>query len=126
MIYAFVPRADRTAETCDEAQDIDRQETPLMSDEEIQQKVRERKFREICSQMVDTYHKKNLDYGNAFGKSYEDFGLIAAVVRLGDKYRRIRSLCERENMVKDESIKDTLLDLANYSIMTLIEMEKNQ
>lgn len=75
-------------------------------------------FKEITEHMADTYERKNHDYGNSFDKSLDEFGLIAAVVRMEDKMNRIKSLIKKEAKVKDESIKDTLLDLANYSIMT--------
>lgn len=83
-------------------------------------------FNHITAQMSKTYEAKNHDYGNAFGKSIEEFGLVAAVVRMNDKMERIKSLakmCSEAQRVKDESIKDTLLDLANYAVMTLVELE---
>lgn len=75
-------------------------------------------FKAITEHMADTYERKNHDYGNSFDESLDEFGLIAAVVRMEDKMNRIKSLTRKEAKVKDESIKDTLLDLANYSIMT--------
>lgn len=95
-------------------------------------------FKGITSKMTETYEKKNHDYGNSFDKSLDKFGLIASVVRLGDKMNRIESLtCKTvqnpeypsvsvkdANLVKDESIRDTLLDMANYAIMTVMWMDK--
>ena len=52
--------------------------------------------------------------------------VLASVVRVGDKMNRIKSLIKKEAQVKDESIKDTLLDMANYAIMTVMWMNKNQ
>ena len=47
-----------------------------------------------------------------------------ARIRLGDKYLRFKTLSKGNTaMVKDESIKDTLLDMANYAIMTVLELE---
>lgn len=83
-------------------------------------------FRQITEKMAETYKAKNKDYGNAFSKSYNEFGPISAVVRMNDKMERIKSLVktgDNERQVKDESIKDTLLDLANYSVMLLVEMQ---
>lgn len=82
------------------------------------------KFTEITSNMVKTYAAKNHDYGNSFEQSLDKFGLVASVVRLGDKMNRIESLTKKEAQVKDESIKDTLLDMANYAIMTVMWMDK--
>lgn len=77
-------------------------------------------FMDITTSMAKTYAAKNHDYGNSFEQSCDKFGLIAAVVRLGDKMNRIESLTVKKAEVKDESIKDTLLDLANYAIMTVM------
>lgn len=82
------------------------------------------KFKEITDSMVKTYEAKNHDYGNSFDQSLNEFGLVSSVVRLGDKMNRIKSLSKKEAEVKDESIKDTLLDLANYAIMTVMWLSK--
>lgn len=80
---------------------------------------------ELLRQMHETYIKKNHDYGDAFAKSIEDFGPAAALVRISDKYYRLSSLLKsKEALVKDETICDTLLDLANYCVMTVMEVEK--
>lgn len=81
------------------------------------------KHAKICEQLNKTYEQKNHDYGNSFGETYKKLGVISAITRISDKYNRICSLANKSAMVKDESIKDTLLDLANYCIMTVIEME---
>lgn len=83
-------------------------------------------FMSITQNMAKTYAAKNHDYGNSFEQSLNKFGLVASVVRLGDKMNRIESLSKKEAQVKDESIKDTLLDMANYAIMTIMWMNKNQ
>jgi hypothetical protein len=84
------------------------------------------KFRTITQGMLETYTKKNHDYGNSFDKSLDKFGLVASVVRIGDKMNRIESLVQKEAKVKDESIKDTLLDMANYCIMTVMWMDNQE
>lgn len=80
-------------------------------------------FQAITATMLDTYIRKNHDYGDSFGEGFKEFGLTSAVIRLGDKYRRLKSLCKDSAKVNDESINDTLLDMANYAVMTLVEME---
>lgn len=80
-------------------------------------------FRKVLDEMLNTYEKKNHDYGNSFSRSYYEFGLIAAVVRMSDKMERLKSLCKKKAMV-DESVRDTLLDLANYAVMTVVEIDK--
>lgn len=85
-----------------------------------------KKHKLLCDQLNKTYEQKNHDYGNSFGETYKKLGIISAITRISDKYNRICSLATKsadERKVKDESIKDTLLDLANYCIMTVIEME---
>lgn len=77
-------------------------------------------FMDITTNMAKTYAAKNHDYGNSFEQSCNKFGIIASVVRLGDKMNRIESLVIKKAEVKDESIRDTLLDLANYAIMTVM------
>ena len=68
------------------------------------------------------YENKNHDYGDSFGETYKKLGIISALTRITDKYNRLISLCTKEEQkIKDESIEDTLLDLANYCIMTVIE-----
>jgi hypothetical protein len=44
-------------------------------------------------------------------------------IRLSDKFNRFKTLSKTNQLVNDESIKDTLLDLANYAIMTVLEIE---
>jgi hypothetical protein len=87
------------------------------------------KHRQICKKLNKIYEQKNHDYGNSFGETFEKLGIISAVTRLSDKYNRICSLAtksESERQVKDENIKDTLIDMANYAIMTIIEMEHGE
>lgn len=68
--------------------------------------------------MESIYIKKNHDYGDSFTQSLDKFGIIAAVVRMEDKKNRLESLLNNTQMVEEESIVDTLTDLANYAIMT--------
>lgn len=80
--------------------------------------------RKLCEDLNATYEKKNHDYGDAFHKSYLEEGFAMARVRLTDKLERFKSLSRSgDAKVKDESIRDTLLDLANYAIMTVMEMD---
>lgn len=84
------------------------------------------RHREICENLNKIYEQKNSDYGNSFGETFKKLGIISAITRISDKYNRICSLATKpaeERKVKDESIKDTLLDMANYCIMTVIEIE---
>lgn len=83
------------------------------------------KHLDICEQLTLMYINKNADYGDSFGDTFNKLGMISAVTRITDKTNRLQSLCVNQQKVKDESIKDTLMDLANYAIMTLIELEED-
>ena len=83
-------------------------------------------FKDIAKGMIETYVRKNHDYGNSFDKSLDKFGLVASVVRIGDKMNRIESLVQKKAMVQDESIRDTLLDMANYATMTVMWMDNQK
>lgn len=83
-------------------------------------------FKEITDLMVETYERKNHDYGNSFDKSVDEFGLVSPAIRLTDKLNRFKTLIHTGSTVKDESICDTLLDLANYSILTYLYINNNE
>lgn len=76
--------------------------------------------RSICEELNSLYDRKNHDYGDSFGRGFKQYGMTMPVIRLEDKLNRLKSLINAPAQV-DESIDDTLMDLANYSIMTLIE-----
>lgn len=83
------------------------------------------RFRAITDKMCDTFKRKNHDYGNSFEQSLNEEGLAGMRIRGGDKWLRFKNLSKGTNpLVKDESIRDTLLDLANYCIMTVMWMDK--
>ena len=79
----------------------------------------------ICNMLNEMYRKKNHDYGDSFHLSYLEEGMAMPRIRLSDKLNRFKMLSKQPEarMVNDESIKDTLLDLANYAIMTVMELE---
>lgn len=80
----------------------------------------------LCRELHSLYAKKNEDYGNSFHDTYLEEGLAMARIRLSDKLSRFKRLshkCEYEGCVEDESIRDTLIDLANYSLMTVMELD---
>lgn len=83
-------------------------------------------FNSLLDQIKDTHEKKNHDYGNSFAKSMDEFGMPAAAIRLSDKLNRFKALINSEAKVKDESIEDTLLDMASYAIMTVEYLKKKK
>lgn len=82
---------------------------------------RESAFREITTRMAEVYAAKNHDYGNSFAKLRERYP-TSILIRLADKLNRLDTLLMGDAAkVKGESIDDTLLDLANYAVMELVE-----
>jgi len=74
-------------------------------------------MKQIQSEALELFIKKNADYGDAFAK----FGLIGVLMRIEDKIQRSLSITKNGvNLVDDEKIRDTLLDLHNYSAMGLM------
>ena len=84
------------------------------------------KFEQITTDMFELYKRKNADYGNSVAKTFDEWGLASFLVRMEDKLNRVTTLTKKqgEARIADEKIEDTLLDLANYSIMALIELDR--
>lgn len=79
-----------------------------------------KEFVEEVVKMVKLYAKKNHDYGNSFEKGMNAIGLPYGVGRLFDKMNRILTLMKVKAEITDESIEDTIRDLACYSVMTSV------
>lgn len=83
------------------------------------------RHKEICDGLNELYARKNHDYGDSFHTTFVEEGLAMARIRLGDKFSRFKTLSRLscndrdQQQVTDESIRDTLLDLANYAILAL-------
>ena len=76
-------------------------------------------MKKIQAEGLELFIKKNADYGN----SYKQYGLIGVLVRLQDKINRALNITKNGIQVKDESLRDTLIDLHNYAAMALMELE---
>lgn len=82
------------------------------------------RHKQICLALNNLYEKKNHDYGDSFHQTFVEEGMAMPRIRLGDKFNRFKTLSRcGDQKVNDESIRDTLIDLANYAIMTVLEME---
>lgn len=83
-------------------------------------KVNNNTMREQYDGQYKTFCKKNSDYGNSFEESLDKHGIVASVVRMGDKMNRLEALTDdsRTQQVGSESLLDTLEDLSNYAAMT--------
>lgn len=84
------------------------------------------KHKEFCDYLNNLYIEKNHDYGDSVHDTFLKYGLTSFLVRMEDKLNRARTLNRKEAMVNDEKITDTLLDLANYAIIAVIELEKSK
>ena len=93
------------------------------------------RFYELLDTMKQTHDAKRHDYANeedvfANFRTCEQAGIPSwkgCCVRIGDKFRRIMGFAKKEKLkVKDESIKDTLIDMANYALIALILYEEQQ
>ena len=83
-------------------------------------------FSNKAKECIELYAKKNHDYGNSFEKGCNDIGQAYAIGRLYDKMNRLVNVSRSESEVKDESVEDTLKDLACYSLMYLAYLDKTR
>ena len=85
------------------------------------------RYGNILKRMDDTHTRKNADYGDAAYKGYKKFGDYYFLVQLHNKLTRLESLTigNKKQQVNDESIDDTLLDMANYAVMYLESRHRN-
>lgn len=83
-------------------------------------------FHAVCEELCDLHSRKNADYGDSFMETFQKLGLVSAAVRISDKTNRLCALTKYERHVKDETVEDTLQDLACYAIMALIALRKEK
>lgn len=77
----------------------------------------------IQQEALELFTRKNADYGDAFAK----YGTIGVLMRIEDKIQRALSITNKGiNLVQDEGLKDTLLDLHNYAAMALMLLQENE
>jgi hypothetical protein len=78
-------------------------------------------LKQIQGDALTLFTKKNIDYGDAFAK----YGIIGVLMRIEDKIQRAISITKNGvNLINDEGMKDTLLDLHNYAAMALMLLEE--
>lgn len=83
-------------------------------------------FWRITERMTELYSRKNRDYGNSFSDSLDKDGLLVSKIILNDKMNRFEQLLKRDPSVKGETIKDTLIDIANYAVITMQWLEDQE
>ena len=82
-----------------------------------------KQLRTVQNEAAELFDKKNKDYGDAFA----NYGPIGVIVRMGDKINRLSSVTNQGiNLVKTESIRDTLIDLHNYSAMAIMLIDEKK
>ena len=84
------------------------------------------RFKEITDKMFETFKAKNHDYGSSFSNLFKECGMTYAYGHMAEKPERVKSLMKDDAKVKGESMKDSLYDLANYAILTIMELEKKE
>ena len=88
---------------------------------EINKLCREKQMENIQKEGLELFRKKNSDYGDAFA----NYGAIGVLVRMGDKISRCQSISNKSiNLVDSESLRDTLIDLHNYSAMAIMLIDE--
>lgn len=76
----------------------------------------------VQKECYEIFCKKNADYGDAFAT----YGPIGVLVRIGDKISRLQNISKSGiNLVQDENIRDSLLDLHNYAAMAIMLLDEN-
>jgi len=80
-------------------------------------------MKNLQQEALQLFIRKNTDYGDSFAK----YGMIGVLMRIEDKIQRCLSITKNGiNLVNDEGLRDTLIDLHNYAGMaTMLLDEKN-
>jgi hypothetical protein len=80
-------------------------------------------FRNVQDESFELFKKKNADYGNAF----EEYGTIGILIRMNDKIKRAQTITNKKvTLIDTESLRDTLLDLHNYSALAITLLDKKE
>ena len=84
-------------------------------------------FKDYTNHLAETLQEKNKAYGDSFTKSVDKYGLSVIGVRLSDKYNRIEHLITHNELKEnDESLEDTLLDMAGYAVLGLKYLKEHE
>ena len=96
----------------------------ILEDHDKDKDPSEARFEEIALSLSDLYSKKNPVYGNSFERSLKKYGKISGLTRISDKFNRLEKIITNPDIeTNDESLEDTLLDLASYCIMMKMALE---
>lgn len=85
------------------------------------------RYKALQNTMLNIYERKNHDYGSSASQTYNEFGPVAYLVRISDKFNRLKALSNgATQQVNDESIIDTAVDMANYLMLMVLDMTKEE
>jgi hypothetical protein len=91
--------------------------------EKPRQPDRVQQLKALQKESLALFTKKNADYGDAFAQ----FGLVGVLVRMEDKIKRSISIGQRGiHLVETETLRDTLVDLANYAAMAVLLIDNGE
>ena len=95
----------------------------LIPSEKLPNNKRVEQLKTVQAEALDLFKRKNADYGDAFAQD----GTIGVLIRLGDKINRLKNISKTNiALVETESLRDTLIDLHNYSAMGIMLLDENQ
>ena len=99
----------------------------VISEKKIKKKLesinRLEQMQKVQTEGLELFKKKNQDYGDAFA----NYGVVGVLVRMGDKIARLQSITTKAvSLVNTESLRDTLIDLHNYSAMAIMLLDEDK
>ena len=98
-------------------------EPQITSDSQITSSTRPEQLQTIQQEALELFTKKNADYGDAFAT----YGTVGVIVRIGDKISRLTSITSSKvQLVDDEGMRDTLIDLHNYAAMAIMLLDEKK
>lgn len=84
-------------------------------------------YQETLNEMAETFYLKNERYGDSFTQTMDDYGLVTSMIRVTDKFNRMKTLYQNKELDEDdEPIMDTMLDMANYLVMTIAYIKSRE
>jgi hypothetical protein len=96
---------------------LELEETSITNNERVSQ------MQLIQKEGLELFKRKNQDYGDAFA----NYGVVGVLVRMGDKIARLQSISTKSvSLVNSESLRDTLIDLHNYSAMAIMLLDEDK
>lgn len=86
--------------------------------------TQEQRIQSVVDDVGATLIRKNRDYGDSFSKQFAKYGIMSGLIRMDDKMARLTNLITGAKANVDESVEDTLIDLAGYAILCAVELRK--